>query len=166
MASDHHWIGDVPDPEQYFGFIYIITDLDERVAYVGKKQYFMARRVKGCKSKVTDRQATRWKSCCWKGSDWKSYKGSSKNLQAHIATHPNHNYEFRIIRQCRSKGTLHYAEVEALVALGTLWRRDKNGDAKFFNRQIPATRFRPPAFYADGLWLVDFIKYIKELENE
>lgn len=151
----HHWIGCTPDPARYFGFIYVITDLTTGKRYVGKKQYWMSRRAKGCKSKVTDKQSPRWKPTCWLPSDWQYYKGSSKNLHAYMEEHPKHKYEYRIVRQCRARGTLHYAEIEAIIRTGALWVRDVSGEPVFFNRQVPACRFRPQAFYGtEEKWLV------------
>lgn len=67
---------------------------------------------------------------------------------------PEHEYEFRIIKQCRSRGTLHYSEIEAMVRSGCIWRRRLDtAEPLFFNRQIPACKFRPPAFYGEEEWL-------------
>ncbi len=153
--KDHHWSGLSPRPDQYFGFVYVITDHTTGRLYIGKKQYWMSKRIKGCKTKISDRQSPKWKHCCWRVSDWKLYKGSSKSLAQWMEEHPDNHYEYSIIRQCRSKGTLHFAEVEALVRSGSLWIREEDGEHVFFNRQIPATRFRPPSFYGSEPWDVE-----------
>jgi len=156
LSTDHHWIGVKPNPHEYFGFIYVITDVTAGRYYVGKKQYWAARRIKGCRSKVTDKRSSKWKSKCWSESDWRFYKGSSKNLQAWMEDHPTHQYEYRIVKQCRAKGTLHYSEIEALVRSGCLWIRScETGEPLFFNRQIPACKFRPQDFYGEEEWLID-----------
>jgi len=148
-----HWVGLEPDPKNYFGFVYLITDLTNGKAYIGKKQYYVVKSgVKGCTSKVSDRQSPKWKSKCYKESDWHYYKGSSPSLKKYMKENPDHNYRYEIIRNCRSRGTLHYAEVEAMVRYGVLWVTDDNGEHIFFNRQIPATRFRPPKYYATEEW--------------
>jgi len=154
--TEHHWIGCTPNPHDYFGFIYLITDLTSGRMYLGKRQYWSSRqRIKGCKSKVTDRQSPKWKPCCWSESDWRFYKGSSKSFAKWQEEHPNHEYEYRIIRECRCRGTLHYAEVEAQVKCGALTARDSDGEKIFFNRQIAACKFVPPIIYKDEWWLVD-----------
>lgn len=153
LTKDHHWIGPTPNPHDYFGFIYEITDETSGKKYIGKKQYWMAKRVSGCRAKVSDRQSKKWKPNCWRESDWRTYEGSSKTLKGWMKDHPDHKYSYRIIRQCRSRGTLHYAEVEALVKSGAIWRlQESTGDHLYFNRQIPATRFRPVAEYAEEYW--------------
>ena len=60
---------------------------------------------------------------------------------------PDHTYSYHIIRQCRNKSELHYAEVEELVMRGVLRKRINpdgvaDSDYEYFNRQVPATRFR------------------------
>jgi len=35
-----------PDPDKFFGFIYLITNTDTGKMYIGKKQYFFHRKVK------------------------------------------------------------------------------------------------------------------------
>jgi len=154
IEPHHHWIGCNPNPHDFFGFIYLITDMTSGKKYIGKRQYWASRpRVKGCKSKVTDKQSDKWKSCCWKEADWRLYSGSSKSLTKWMEEHPTHEYEFRILRQCRSRGSLHYAEIEAQVASGSLWKRDRDGKI-FFNRQISACKFVPPAHYEEEEWLI------------
>jgi hypothetical protein len=97
---------------------------------------------RGCKSVVTDRASPKFKSQCWKESDWKTYIGSSKTFREFIKEEGEESFTFEIIRLCRSKSHLHYAEVEAMVEYAVLWKCDENGDHLAFNRQIPATRFR------------------------
>lgn len=153
--TTHHWTGLKPNPADNFGFIYVIIDHTAGRMYIGRKQYWMSKRIKGCKSKITDKQSPKWKGSCWRESDWRVYKGSSPSFKEWQKKHPDHQYEYKIIRHCRSKGTLHYAEVEALVTSGSLWVRGSDGSHTFFNRQIPATRFRPPDFYDTERWYVE-----------
>jgi len=140
-----HWVGRIPDPKKYFGFIYIITDKTSGRAYVGRKQYWSAKAgVKGCKSRVVDRASKRWKVSCWKPSDWKTYKGSSRALLDWMRDHPDHEYEYKIIKQCRAKGILTYSEVQEQWKRNVLGAKLPDGQWAYFNGNIGAIRFRCP----------------------
>lgn len=142
---------DPPDPGKYFGFIYLITNLLTGKLYIGKKQYWMKKsKVVGCKSlSTTDKQSPHWKEKCWGQSDWKTYMGSSKDLTKDIKVLGVRNFTFQIIKQCRSRGTLFYSEVEEQVLRGCLWRQKEDGDFLFYNKQIAAVKFRPSAYYGE-----------------
>ena len=142
--SQGHWSGVKADPTSYFGFIYQITDKTTGQSYIGRKQFWMAKqKVTGCKSKSQDRRSPKWKECCWSASNWKVYKGSSKNLAAHMKEFPKHNYQYSILKQYASRGTLTYGELKALWQHNVLTARLPNGDYKYFNRMIGAIKFRP-----------------------
>jgi hypothetical protein len=141
-----HWQGEKPDPLKYFGFIYLITNNINGRQYTGKKQFWVrSSSKKGTKSvSTTDRQSPKWKPQCWGESNWREYMGSSKELSKDIDKYGKDNFTFEILKQCRSRGSLVYSEVEHQVKLGCLWK--KNDDTyQFYNRQIAAIRFRPPS---------------------
>jgi len=147
MSNQGHWIGLKADTKNYFGFIYIIRDITSGRKYIGKKQFFGARRVmKGCKSKITDRQSPKWKTCCWREMAWRVYSGSSKSLDKWMTAHPDHKYVFEIIHLCRSKGVLHYLELKEMWERDVLRLKLESGEYEYFNRSIGAIRFRPPEF--------------------
>ena len=147
MSNQGHWVGLKADTKNYFGFIYIIRDLKSGRKYIGKKQFFGARRVmKGCKSKVTDRQSPKWKSCCWREMAWRTYSGSSKSLDKWRTKNPDHEYVHEIIHLCRSKGVLHYMELKEMWDRDVLKGRLSSGEHRYFNRSIGAIKFRPPEF--------------------
>jgi len=146
-----NWGGLTPDPSRYFGFIYRITDVDTSRMYVGKKQYHSAiSNVYGCKTKVTDRQNPKWKDKCWKESNWKSYKGSSKEFSKHMKENPTHKYKYEILYQCRSRQELHYKELKVLWDLDVLTTKLPNGDYQYFNQGIGAIKFRPREYQDDN----------------
>lgn len=139
-----HWTGLTADPDNFFGFVYMIKDNTTGQAYIGRKVYWMSKQgVTGCRSKSQDRRSPKWKACCWKESDWRVYKGSSKNLKQHMKDHPSHDYEYIILKQYASRGTLTYGELKAMWDADVLTARLPNGDYKFFNMQIGAIKFRP-----------------------
>lgn len=95
----------------------------------------------GCKTAVPDRSSPKWKQECWKESNWREYTGSSKDFNKFIKDEGINKFTFEILKQCTKKSHLHYAEVEALVMEGVLWKM-QDGEPKYFNRQIPAVKFR------------------------
>ena len=142
-SNNGHWGGLKADPYHYLGFIYLIEDKTTGRSYVGRKQYWVAKQVKGCKSKTTDKRHPKWRGKCWKESNWRDYQGSSPSMKKWREGNPDNEYVHTILCQCYSKSELHYKEVEELVLRGVLWKKLPDGsDHEYFNRSIPATRFR------------------------
>ena len=61
-------------PEQYQGFVYMITELDTGKKYIGKKFFWKPKTLPKTKSRKR-RVKTRIES------DWRDYYGSNKNVQ-------------------------------------------------------------------------------------
>jgi hypothetical protein len=124
------------DIEDWFGFIYRITELDTGREYIGKKQLFMMRRVavKGRKNK----------KITYKESDWKKYTGSCKDLNEQIKLKGMDNYKFEIISLHKTKASLYYAEVKRQVMEDVMRIRLPDGTKKYYNGQIGAVKFKVP----------------------
>lgn len=145
-----HWEGLKANPERFFGFIYLIEVIETGNAYVGKRQYWSAKqRVRGCKSRVFDRQSPRWKESCWVESEWRFYKGSSDHLHKFMQDNPNLTYKFTILENCRSRGLLYFKEAEYQWKFCVLTSKLPDGTFKYFNRAINGVKFRPKAEYSD-----------------
>jgi len=150
MEDNGHWGGIQAEPDKFFGFLYLITHVKSGRMYIGKKQYYTAKqKVKGCKSKITDRQSPKWKLCCWKESDWRTYKGSSNSLAKFMKENPDDEFTYTIIRQCRSRGTLHYGELKELWKRDVLAAEQEDGSPLYWNLSIGAIKFRPPKIYKE-----------------
>ena len=93
-------------PEDYQGFVYIITELDSGKKYLGKKNFWRPK-VLPKNSKRSRRMRTRVES------DWRGYDGSSKELQVLVEQRGGDNYKREIIRLCRTKGEMSYYEAKA-----------------------------------------------------
>ncbi len=144
MTDEHHWVGVKPDPGKYFGFVYIIRNLRNGREYIGKKQYW-AVKPRSPKSRVTDRSSLKWKPQHWKESNWKTYTSSSKELNEDIKKIGKRFFEFEIVGQYSSKGSLHYGEVEWQVKFDTLTELlDGTDKRRYYNKQIAAVKFIPP----------------------
>lgn len=104
-----HWkfLGVLPQ-DTPFGFIYLITNRQNGRLYVGKKQMIFKVSKKPLKGRVNRRLST-------KTSDWKTYTGSSIELNQDIQTLGISNFDFSIIRFCGSKWELAYYETKEIV---------------------------------------------------
>ena len=92
-------------PEEYQGFVYLITEMDTGKKYIGKKNFWKPK-VLPKNSKRNRRVRTRVES------DWKSYFGSSKEVQALVESKGIENYKREILRFCKTKGEMSYYEAK------------------------------------------------------
>ena len=98
QGTNGHWSFPEPiDPSIYIGFVYMIRDLRLKRAYIGKKQLVG--------TSVSNRNVE---------SNWKIYVSSCEALRDAIASRGVHEFEFIILEQYRTKGTLSYAETWSL----------------------------------------------------
>jgi len=88
-----HWEYDQPPDLNQFGFVYKITNLKTKKAYIGSKQYYNYKKRKR-KSE----------------SDWKIYMGSSKYLLEDIKKIGKKHFRFTIISEFKNKRSLRYYE--------------------------------------------------------
>lgn len=129
-VGEHHWVGRKPDPNKYFGFIYVITNLVTGKKYVGKKQYH--RWVKGKKGKE---------------SDWRFYTGSSKWLHRDIRKYGKDKFEFRIYRNFETRGGLVYAECNYQHKWNVLTELlEGSTERAWYNAMIGAIKFIPKEY--------------------
>lgn len=144
MENDNgHWEGQVADPTQYFGFIYLITHVPSGRRYIGKKQYYNAKKPPGCSRRCADRKSKEWKEKCWGPSNWKVYQGSSPSLKKFMeATNDDSQFKYEILCQCRSKAILYYAECKMLHYCDVMQRKFEDGTFAYFNNSIPSMKFK------------------------
>jgi len=128
METGHWKLADgIEIKEDSFGFIYLITKINsignEKKYYVGKKQMSFKTRKKPLKNKKRVRLGT-------KKSDWESYCGSCKELNADILQYGKDNFSFTIIRICNSKSSLAYEELKEQIYRKVL------EDSEYYNSYI------------------------------
>ena len=137
-----HWEFSVEfDANEWFGFIYRITELDTNKQYLGKKQFTKMRRkiVKGRKN----RKKTTTES------DWKTYTGSSVALNEQMLLKGKDNYKFEIVSLHKTRGSLHYAEVCIQINEDVLRVKLPDGSKKYYNRIINGVKYIPPEELAE-----------------
>jgi hypothetical protein len=98
--------------KEYFGFIYIIRDVENNKLYLGKKNFRTMKKIEG----TTRRQST--------DLNWRWYISSSDALSIAVKLHGKDKFEFVAIEQYKSKGALPYAETWSLMYAETPVRQD------------------------------------------
>ena len=107
MSADWTYIGKKIDaiPEQYEGFVYLITNTTNDKKYIGKK----LAKFKTTKPPLKGRKNKRRGH---KESDWKTYWGSSDLLQEDVAKLGEDKFTREIIHFCESRGVMSYLEAK------------------------------------------------------
>lgn len=137
-----HYPGEF-NPEDWFGFIYRIIDLDNNREYIGKKQLWSV-----SKKAVPGK---RNRKVTVKASDWKKYSSSSTHIKAAITLKGKDNFLFLIESLHKTKASLHYSEVEYQVDEDVLRAKLPNGDRKYYNGMIANIKFLPPEATIDEI---------------
>ena len=114
-----------------FGFVYIITNLKNKKAYVGCKQYFNYKKTK----KKSE-------------SNWKSYMGSSKQLLDDIEKIGKKNFKFKILAEFKNKRSLRYYECYYQIKYNVLTATLEGTDEPaFYNNYVGGKFYRPVQEY-------------------
>ena len=106
--------GEEYNPEDYFGFVYKITNLTNGKFYIGKKFFWYNKKKKLTKKQLAEQTGPGRKSTTEivkVESDWKTYWGSSKELLADIKSLGEDNFECQILKLCKNKKQLTYFEM-------------------------------------------------------
>ena len=114
-----------------FGFIYEIACVPLNKKYIGKKQCISKVKRKPLKGKTRNR-------IDHKESDWKTYTGSSKELNEDIAKYGKENFTFTIVDWGGSKWELGYKEIKRQIEQEVLLKEG------FYNGIINVRIGRPP----------------------
>lgn len=128
-----HWIlaDGITIKEDDFGFIYEIKNNVTGKTYIGKKQCTRKIKKKPLKGKKRNRIEN-------KESDWKTYTGSSVDLNEDITKIGKEKFTFKILKVCGSKWELGYEEIKEQIS------RDVLINDGFYNGIINVRIGRPP----------------------
>lgn len=111
-----HWITKIEfNPDDYTGFVYLVTNVLTEQKYIGKKNF-----------RVNTGEL----------DAWKYYTSSSKYLNADILKLGKDNFRFEIISLCSSKEELDAKEVEIQKDRDVLKSTLANGLREYYNRYI------------------------------
>lgn len=120
------------------GFVYIIHNSVDDKYYVGKKIF-----VHGGKKKYIRKGTKVPNYKHGTETNWKTYTGSSSELNSDIVKHGIALFSFTIIRVYSTRGGLSYGEANIQHKLDVLTMRDSNDKAKFYNGNIAGIKYIP-----------------------
>lgn len=104
-------------PEEYQGFVYMITDLSNGKKYIGKKFFW--------KPKVLPVTKTRKRRVRTRvDSDWRDYYGSSVEVKQLVEKNGGESFKREILRLCKTKGECSYYEAKLQFEYDVLLRDD------------------------------------------
>jgi hypothetical protein len=105
------------DVQDYYGFVYLITNLTNERMYIGQKKFTFAKRIQRNKKKKRIRVA----------SDWEDYYGSNTELQEDVKKLGADKFERVILYLCQSKSWMNYLELQEQM------RREVLLDEAYYN---------------------------------
>ena len=125
------------DIDNFFGFVYCITNKQNGRQYIGRKYFWKFRTPRGKKRKVKSE------------SDWKKYYGSSEELKEEIAQLGRQNFSRVMLSLHKTAGKTNYEETKQLFINGVLTESLDNGTPKYYNSNILSRYFRKD-YYGTG----------------
>ena len=122
------------DVRDFYGFVYLITNLSNQRLYIGRKVFWFHRKPPGKKRRVK------------KESDWKLYYGSSDELKEDVKLLGTHMFRREILSLHKSKGKTNFAETEALFKNNVLTESLPDGTPRYYNSNIMNRYYRKDYF--------------------
>jgi hypothetical protein len=104
-------------PDEYEGFVYLITNTHTGQKYIGKKLAKFKTTKPPLKGRKNKRRGT-------KESDWKDYWGSSDRLQADVEALGPENFTREILYLCTNRAEMSYIEAREQFDRRVLERDD------------------------------------------
>jgi len=110
-------------PEEYQGFVYLITNTTNGKKYIGKKNLWGILKRKPLKGKSNLRHSR-------VETDWQGYYGSSKTLQRDVEKLGPHTMKREILVLCANKNQMNYFEMKLQFEHDVLF------DPQYYNEYI------------------------------
>ena len=131
MSYENPWLYDgkvfeSEDINDYFGFCYLLTDLENGMKYIGRKYFYSFRKIRGRGAHK------RMKS----ESDWKSYYSSSKKVQQIVLESGHNRFKREILSLYKKKGQVNYNETKLLFQHNVLEAVNNDGERLYYNDNI------------------------------
>jgi len=112
------------DINDFFGFVYCITNIESGKQYIGRKYFYQKRKPRGGKRRVTSE------------SDWKRYYGSSAELNSDRKLLGNTAFKREILSLHSRLGDVNYEETKQLFLNNVLSESLDNGEPAYYNSNI------------------------------
>ena len=134
MIDLGHWEPDLDfSIDDYFGFVYKITNTQTQRSYIGRKQFhsYTRKKIKGKKNRKK----------IVRESDWRTYTGSSDILNEDIQRMGKYKFTFTILKLCVTKRDLGYTETWYQMTESVLDSKFPDGSRKYYNNNIMSRWF-------------------------
>ena len=125
------------DIDDFFGFVYRITNLTNGRKYIGRKYFWQKRKPRGGGRRRTSE------------SNWKAYYGSSKELTEDRKLLGNGSFKREILSVHRTPGKVNYEETRQLFRYDVLTEALDDGTPMYYNSNVLGRYMRKD--YFDGL---------------
>ena len=112
------------DIDDYFGFVYRITNKQSGKKYIGRKYFWSFRKPPGKKRKVKQE------------SDWQKYYGSCPELKEDIKLFGKGIFSRQILSLHETKGTCNFEETKQLFLNNVLSEALDDGSPAYYNSNI------------------------------
>ena len=117
-----------------FGFVYLITNLQNNRKYIGRKYFWSFRKPPGKKRKVK------------KESDWKKYYGSCPELKEEIERLGRQNFSRTILSLHKTPGKTNFEETKQLFINNVLTESLDKGVPAYYNSNSLSRYFRKDSY--------------------
>ena len=124
------------DINDFFGFVYRITNLQDGRKYIGRKYFTQRRKPRSGKSK---RRVT-------SESDWKKYYGSSPELKEDVKRCGKSIFRREIISLHKTLGKTNYEETRQLFLNNVLTESLDDGTPAYYNSNVLGRYYRKDYF--------------------
>tara|TARA_B100001778_G_C18523623_1_gene600091 strand:+ start:532 stop:972 length:441 start_codon:yes stop_codon:yes gene_type:complete len=125
------------DIGDYFGFVYLITNIQNGRKYIGRKYFWSFRKPPGKKRRVK------------KESDWRKYYGSCPELKEDVEKFGKENFSRTILSLHKTAGRTNFEETRQLFINGVLTESLDTGEPAFYNSNILSRYFRKDYYEKD-----------------
>ena len=122
------------DINDFFGFVYRITNRTTGKQYIGRKYFIQRRKPRGGKRKVSSE------------SNWKKYYGSSPELTADIKEFGQDNFRREILSLHTTLGKVNFEETRQLFVNNVLTEALEDGSPAYYNSNILGRYYRKDYF--------------------
>ena len=126
------------DIDDFYGFVYNITNLINKRQYIGRKYFWSHRKPPGKKRRVK------------KESDWKKYYGSCPELKEDIERFGRQNFSRTILSLHKTPGKTNFEETRQLFINGVLTESLDTGVPAYYNSNILSRYFRKDYYDGNG----------------
>ena len=120
--------------EDYFGFVYLIRNINNHRSYLGRKYFWSFTKDKGKKRRSK------------KESDWKNYYGSCPELKEDINIFGKDNFQREILSLHKTLGKTNYEETKQLFLNNVLTEVFEDGTSKYYNGNILGRYYKKDYF--------------------